>query len=371
MQRVVKHDLTNNERVAYIDKYFDVVSTAEGDTEKAYVFAANTKVASLEIAPNDEGAPESRLIFHHADHLTGANVDTDTNGQVVQLLDYYPYGDSRIDDHAEDYHDDYQFTGKERDEETSLSYYEARYYDSATGRFISRDTWEGDLKDPQSLNKYSYVRNNPLKYVDPSGESFQTALQGLASPFVYAYQNPLQTAGMVAGTIAAAAFAPVAVAVAGAAFGGYAIGTAAYSAYTAPNADIRDYYIGQGLSAAGLTALGIKAAGSLSKSLTEFGKNATRGSVEETSVYSKAAEHAIEKKHYPGLSKPEIENIARQTHDNFDIKANIKDVKKYYFDSKNNNLFINNSKQPTIFKPDLGYLKRAITSDIIKGGKVK
>ncbi|MCX6785201.1 MAG: RHS repeat-associated core domain-containing protein, partial [Candidatus Komeilibacteria bacterium] len=167
-QRIVKHDVTGNKTTAYVEKYFD----QEGNTQKAYIFAGGSKVASLEITPNGQNQPQTHLIFHHEDHLTGANVDTNADGQVIQLLDYFPYGDSRIDESAQGYHNDYEFTGKERDQETDLLYYEARYYNSAIGRFISRDTWQGDIKDPQSLNKYSYVRNNPLRLVDPDGQAF-------------------------------------------------------------------------------------------------------------------------------------------------------------------------------------------------------
>lgn len=120
------------------------------------------------------GSSVGSFIFHHEDHLTGGNVDTDESGAVVQLLDYYPFGDTRIDEHSVDYANDYKFTGKEKDEETGLYYYEARYYDSSLGRFASIDPWEGDLSDPQSLNKYSYVKNNPVKYRDPSGEVVET-----------------------------------------------------------------------------------------------------------------------------------------------------------------------------------------------------
>ena len=72
-----------------------------------------------------------------------------------------------------------RYTGKERDTESGNDYFEARYYSSAMGRFMSPD-WtakeEGDdpvpyanLDDPQSLNLYSYVRNNPLTRVDADG----------------------------------------------------------------------------------------------------------------------------------------------------------------------------------------------------------
>jgi len=65
-------------------------------------------------------------------------------------------------------------TGKERDQETGLDYFGARYYGSALGRFTSPDPLAGiDPYDPQSWNAYAYGRNNPLSYVDPTGESYQ------------------------------------------------------------------------------------------------------------------------------------------------------------------------------------------------------
>ena len=66
--------------------------------------------------------------------------------------------------------EDYRYTGKQEDT-TGLYYYGARYYDPATGRFITRDTVFGELTDPQSQNRYVYCRNNPHKYIDPVGES--------------------------------------------------------------------------------------------------------------------------------------------------------------------------------------------------------
>jgi len=111
------------------------------------------------------------LVYHHSDHLGGANIDTDTSGDMLEYVDYYPYGATRSEVSSEGYENDYKFTGKEQDEDTGLYYYEARYYDADIGRFVSVDPWAGDISDPQSLNKYSYVKNNPLKYVDPEGEN--------------------------------------------------------------------------------------------------------------------------------------------------------------------------------------------------------
>jgi len=64
---------------------------------------------------------------------------------------------------------DQKFTGQRLDAGTGLYYYGARYYDATIGRFISADTLVQSPANPQTLNRYSYVLNNPLRYVDPSG----------------------------------------------------------------------------------------------------------------------------------------------------------------------------------------------------------
>jgi len=62
-----------------------------------------------------------------------------------------------------------KFTGKERDVETGLDYFGARYLSSAQGRFTSPDALGGELANPQSLNRYAYALSNPLRYTDPTG----------------------------------------------------------------------------------------------------------------------------------------------------------------------------------------------------------
>jgi len=85
-----------------------------------------------------------------------------------------------------------KFTGKERDAETGLDYFGARYYGSKIGRFTTVDpvyTWKENLADPQRWNRYAYSLNNPLRYVDPNGkwptgvhnEIIQTAFPGLTT----------------------------------------------------------------------------------------------------------------------------------------------------------------------------------------------
>ena len=101
------------------------------------------------------------------------------------------------------------FTGKERDAETGLDYFGARYMSSAQGRFTSPDPVHFQasmLRDPQQFNLYAYTRNNPLRFVDPSGEAIEldgnakerkkqlTALQSaVGSAGSYLYENKVIT----------------------------------------------------------------------------------------------------------------------------------------------------------------------------------
>ena len=119
---------------------------------------------------------------HYAvtDHLNSANVMTDTDGNQTELLDYYPYGSQRISSGS--YTSARQFIGQEYDADTKLSYLNARYYDGATGKFLSEDPvfWgQQNLSDPQSLNSYSYSENNPITKSDPSGKD--ALMVGLAA----------------------------------------------------------------------------------------------------------------------------------------------------------------------------------------------
>jgi hypothetical protein len=132
-----------------------------------------------------------------------------------------------------------------------------------------RNPAQQNLVDPQSLNSYSYSDDSPIVRSDPSGQSLTTGLQGAASPFVYAYHHPFQSAGFILVGAGVAAVAPAAAAIGGVALGGYAIGSAIGHAIYAPNADTRDYYLGQGLTFAGLTAFGFRGAGSTESSAGE------------------------------------------------------------------------------------------------------
>jgi RHS repeat-associated protein len=89
---------------------------------------------------------------------------TDSGGTALGSMLYAPFGSTR----SGSVPTDIKFTGQILDN-TGLYYYGARYYDPAIGRFISADPIVQSYANPQSLNRYSYVWNNPLKHTDPSG----------------------------------------------------------------------------------------------------------------------------------------------------------------------------------------------------------
>src|SRR5499427_4442185 len=117
------------------------------------------------------------------DHLNSTNVLTDASGTVVETLDYYPYGSTRIDQTTNTFRENKQFVAQYSDPETNLSYLQARYYDGSNGEFLSEDpVFLGDpkqqvLTDPQSLNSYSYGNDNPTTKSDPTGK-FAPAVAG-------------------------------------------------------------------------------------------------------------------------------------------------------------------------------------------------
>jgi RHS repeat-associated protein len=113
------------------------------------------------------------------DHLGSVRVMTKADdGAIVSLHDYQPFGEEipagvggrtslwgAVDNASQ------RFTGKERDGESGLDYFDFRYYSGAQGRFTSPDPLmaSANVADPQSWNRYDYARNNPLRYNDPLG----------------------------------------------------------------------------------------------------------------------------------------------------------------------------------------------------------
>jgi RHS repeat-associated protein len=117
--------------------------------------------------PTPTAAP--RLLFYHLDHLGTPRVITNAAGAVVSKHHYLPFGEE-MPLVAQDSTNRRQFTGHERDPESGADYMMARYYSSSVARFLTVDPGNSEfLADPQSWNRYTYARNNPLTLIDPDG----------------------------------------------------------------------------------------------------------------------------------------------------------------------------------------------------------
>ena len=104
---------------------------------------------------------------------------TDKDGKVTKSYRYDAFGvEKNIDENDTNA---FRYCGEYFDKETATVYLRARYYNPGTGRFISRDSFAGRRSDPLSLNLYTYCKNNPIRYVDPSGHDAVAAAQYMVS----------------------------------------------------------------------------------------------------------------------------------------------------------------------------------------------
>ncbi|WP_372010394.1 RHS repeat domain-containing protein [Paenibacillus chitinolyticus] len=101
----------------------------------------------------------------------------DANGNVINQYAYDLWGNPTTILKGVD--NPFLYSGEYWDESVELQYLRARWYDPSMGRFINEDTYEGQLDNPLSLNLYTYVMNNPLTHVDPSGHVLEGYLVGI------------------------------------------------------------------------------------------------------------------------------------------------------------------------------------------------
>ncbi|MBI4208927.1 MAG: RHS repeat-associated core domain-containing protein [Deltaproteobacteria bacterium] len=127
-------------------------------------------------------SPQTETAFYLTDHLGSTRVVTNPQGSALARHSYYPYGEVR-NPLSESMETPHLFTGQEYDSAVELYYYGARYYEPSLGRFLSLDPLlrkairrEEDNRGksfvgrPIVWNGYVYTRNNPIRYLDPTGE---------------------------------------------------------------------------------------------------------------------------------------------------------------------------------------------------------
>ena len=120
---------------------------------------------------------------YHLDHLGSVRVVTNQAGKAISKNDFFPFGTARTPQFQEQFNegqrhsDGMRFAGHWRDfmgqqgieGDDSVDNMHARHYDPNLGRFLSVDPVLGNLIQPQSWNRYAYVFNNPVNFIDPTG----------------------------------------------------------------------------------------------------------------------------------------------------------------------------------------------------------
>jgi RHS repeat-associated protein len=136
----------------------------------------NTERKSVNVADDEKvflRRDGTLLRYQYDNHLGSACLELDATGAVISYEEYHPFGTTSYRagrSETEVSLKRYKYCGKEKDEETGLYYYGARYYASWLCRFVSVDP----LKDKYpNISPYAYCANNPIKYIDPFGESFE------------------------------------------------------------------------------------------------------------------------------------------------------------------------------------------------------
>jgi RHS repeat-associated protein len=143
---------------AYIFSGSKVIAEyASGSLTKEYIYSGSKLVATV---------AGSAVTYHHADHLSN-RVETDPGGNTARTFGQLPFGESWYETGTAD---KWKLTSYERDTvESGLDYAMMRYYGSVYGRFTTTDPLPGNARNPQSLNHYAYVVNDPVNAVDPYG----------------------------------------------------------------------------------------------------------------------------------------------------------------------------------------------------------
>jgi RHS repeat-associated protein len=236
-QRVFK--ATGSATTTYPNRNYNVASTTGAATTTKHIFSPDGTLLAVVVG---SGTTTTSTTYLHPDHLGGTNVATDESGTVVQTLDYYPYGSQRIATGSFD--EQRRYIGEEFDQDSKFSYLNARYYEGSRGQFLSQDPvllaigsggedgrsrqqLDAFLTDPQSLNGYSYARNNPIRFSDPQGlwyrefitgqqswPSFQLELGEAAnylgqnnSTWNFAFEHPVATGMVIVGPLSGVAAA--------------------------------------------------------------------------------------------------------------------------------------------------------------------
>lgn len=154
----IKIDHTKNETTYYWNERAVTVHNSSGVYNTTYVYQDGLLVAQI-----DHDSDKTEYI--HSDNIGSASIITDENGDIVENITYSPFGQVL----TQNVQSRYSYEAKEYDEVTGDTDFHFRKYDPDLHIFTQPDSLIQNQFDPQSLNRYAFERNNPLKNIDPDG----------------------------------------------------------------------------------------------------------------------------------------------------------------------------------------------------------
>ena len=138
----------------------------DGSMEAAMAQARKAQVRAVARSFKDPDNYENLQFFYHPDHLGSSSFITNLEGEVVQHIEYVPFGEVFIEERNNVWNTPYLFNAKEFDEETGMYYYGARYYEPKLSLWMTTDPMEEDYPN---VSSYVFCHNNPQIYIDPDG----------------------------------------------------------------------------------------------------------------------------------------------------------------------------------------------------------
>jgi RHS repeat-associated protein len=182
VRKVIRRQNGSVTSVTYIGNGFEHQRQNQEQNTTLHVWDALSRVMSRRIGPALGGDESPATQYVLEDQIHDSRVVLDGIGAFVRREEFYPYGGTSFGGFARKR---YRFTGKERDEESGLSYHRARYYAPSLARWISPDP-AGTI---EGLNLYRYGQNNPLRFFDDSGNSSASSYDHIG----YTNYNPFES----------------------------------------------------------------------------------------------------------------------------------------------------------------------------------
>jgi RHS repeat-associated protein len=169
----------------YIGNYFEPLQgrwTGSTSTMKKYYYAGGTRVAER------VGTLSTSYYFLLTDHLGSTSITATRTGGFSSELRYKAWGETRYSSGSTP--TTFRYTGQREESSLGLYWYNSRWYSPGLGRFQSADSIVPDPYNPVDWDRYGYVRNNPVKYIDANGHFPVIAIIVLAGAFLFFSQYP-------------------------------------------------------------------------------------------------------------------------------------------------------------------------------------